>query len=218
MKKKFKMMICLLGILLTSQAADAKSLRDLWLAMPDSLAPLLNKNMRTELVELQEMGVKSEVTNLLGDNTVLDTLTRDFMQVRLSQAATIQVKLLPMEGETDSLLCMVKTFAAPEKESEVVFYNQQWQSLRFSDYFQGKTIDVILSSLVLKPDTMSEVRFAELKAMIEPRMMSAVLFQHDNFIVFRLSLPLLSAEEKKQVNVIKVQRKFNWNGKMFNEN
>ena len=64
---------------------------------------------------------------------------------------------------------------------------------------------------------MSETRFAELKAMIEPRMVSALLLQNENSLVVRLSLPLLSADDKKAVNAIKLQRSFNWNGKSFKE-
>lgn len=217
MKRKLYTMICLLALMLASQGLDAKSMKDLWLSMPDSLAPSLNKNMRTELVELQEMGVKSEVSNLLGFNTVLDTMTVDFAQVRLSKAATMQVKLLPQLQGKDSLLCVVKTYAAPEKESEVMFFDQQWKSLPLQDFFAGKSLDDILATLIQKPDTMTEARFGELKAMIEPKMMSATLFQHEDMIVFRLSLPLLSAEDKKQVNAIKVQRKLKWDGKTFNE-
>ena len=35
--------------------------------------------------------------------------------------------------------------------------------------------------------------------------------------VTRLALPFLSADDKKAVNAIKLQRKFNWNGKTFKE-
>ena len=217
MKRKIQTMIWGIGLLLASQAVNAKSLRELWISMPDSLAFTLNQSMRTELVELQEMGVKSEVTNVLGSNAVLDTLTHDFAQVRLSKAATLQLKLLPYDAGKDSLLCMVKTYAAPEKESEVLFFNQKWESLKPSDFFGPQSFDDILNSLIEKPDTMSEEKFEEIKAMLEPKMMSALLFQHENMIVFRLSLPLLSAEEKKQVNAVKVQRKFKWVGNKFNE-
>lgn len=217
MKRKIQTMIWGLGFLLASQAVNAKSLRELWISMPDSLAFTLNQSMRTELVELQEMGVKSEVTNVLGSNAVLDTLTHDFAQVRLSKAAMLQMKLLPYDAGKDSLLCMVKTYAAPEKESEVLFFNQKWESLKPSAFFGSQSFDDILNSLIEKPDTMSEEKFEEIKTMLEPKMMSALLFQHENMIVFRLSLPLLSAEEKKQVNAVKVQRKFKWIGNKFNE-
>ncbi len=208
--------IALFCLLLVGYGIDAKSIKDLLVSMPDSIVPLLNKNLRTELVELHEMKVKAEVNNLLGETSVMDTITRNFFQIRLDAACTLQVKMLPA-AEGDSLLCMVRTFSAPEKDSEVMLFDQQWRTLDTSRLFGGKGLADVQESLMQKPDTMSEQRFRELKTMVEPRMMSAILFEHDNSIVFRLSLPLLSEEEKKQVNAIKVQRKFNWNGECFNE-
>ena len=72
-----------------------------------------------EFAELQEMGVKAEVKNLLGETSVMDTLTADFAQLRTSKSATLQMKKLP-SANGDSLLCVVKTFAGVEKESELL--------------------------------------------------------------------------------------------------
>ena len=196
-------------------AAQAKSLRELWVSMPDSLVPVLSQNMRVEFVELQDMKVKAEVTTLLGDTSVLDTLTNDFMQVRLNRVCTLQMKVLP-QTDGDSIICMVRTLAAPEKESEVMFFDQQWRQLDLARCYDGEDLQGVCESLLQRPDTMSMSRFEELKAMVEPRMMSALLMQHENAIVFRLALPLLSAEDKKLINVIKAQTKFNWNGRTFN--
>ena len=220
---KIKSMI-LACLLLASVGVEAKSMKDLLISMPDSLVPYLNQNLRQEMPELQEMGVKAEVKNLLGENSVMDTLTADFLQIRMSKVATLQVKKLPwLDGAlgisgavdakgADSLLCVIKTFAAPEKESEVMFFTQNWKAVDGSKLF-----DCPVERLIQKPDTMSEEKFVELKQMIEPQMMNALLLQHENSIVVRLSLPLVSAEDKKALNAIKVQRKFKWNGKTFNE-
>lgn len=212
-RKKIFTVLCALVVAL---AVQAKSLRELWVSMPDSLVPVLTQNMRVEFTELQDMKVKAEVTTSLGDTSVMDTLTNDFMQIRLSRVCTLRLKKLPQTGG-DSIICMVRTLAAPEKESEVMFFDQQWQQLEMTHCFDGEDIQGVCESLLQRPDTMSVSRFEELKAMIEPRMMSALLMQHENAIAFRLALPLLSAEDKKLINAIKVQRKFNWNGKIFKE-
>lgn len=206
----------LICLLVMTNTVEAKSLKELWHAMPDSLAPSLNKNLRIELTDLQEMKVKAEVTSLLGDTSILDTLTANFAQVRVNRSCTIQLKLLP-SAIGDSVLCMVKTLAAPERESEVILYDQQWQPMDMSRTFGEKSISNIPAMLIQKPDTMNEERFEELQKMIEPKMVSAMLLEHEDAIVFFLSLPLLSNEEKKQVRTIKVQRKFKWNGRVFNE-
>ncbi len=207
-KMKFMMLACLL---LASSTVGARSMKDLLVSMPDSLVPYLDKNLRLEFAELQEMGVKAEVQNLLGDTSVMDTLTADFVQLRTSRVSTLQMKKLPVSGG-DSLLCVVKTFSGPEKDSELYLYSQDWKPLPCSFDLQS-----LAGALVQKPDTMNEERFVELKGMIEPKMVYALLLQHEDALVVRLSLPLLSEEDKKQVNAIKMQRKFNWNGKTFNE-
>ena len=199
-------------LLLASTGVGAKSMKDLLVSMPDSLMPYLDKNLRQEMPELQEMGVKAEVKNLLGENSVMDTLTTDFVQIRMSKLSTLQVKKLPAAEAGDSLLCVVKTFAGPEKESELYFFDQNWKPVEV-----GFDLNSLATSLIQKPDTMNEARFLELKKMIEPKMVSVLLFEHEDSVVVRLSLPLLSAEDKKAVNVIKLQRKFNWNGKTFKE-
>ncbi len=210
-----KKIFFVLLVFVVAFAAQAKSLRELWVSMPDSLVPVLSQNMRVEFVELQDMKVKAEVTTLLGDTSVLDTLTNDFMQVRLNRVCTLQMKVLP-QTDGDSIICMVRTLAAPEKESEVMFFDQQWRQLDLARCYDGEDLQGVCESLLQRPDTMSMSRFEELKAMVEPRMMSALLMQHENAIVFRLALPLLSAEDKKLINVIKAQTKFNWNGRTFN--
>lgn len=211
--KKFTVFMCAIAL---AMCAHGKSLRTLWVSMPDSLAPSLDKNLRTELVELQEMGIKSEVNNLLGSTSVMDTITHDFLQVKLSALASLQMKLLPL-SDGDSVLCVVNTVAAPEKESEVFFYDQQWNMLDVKRFFGGKSLSEIRESLIQRPDTMSEAKFSELKSMIEPRMLSATLFEQEKSIVFHLSLPLLSEKDKKLVSAIRVQRKFNWIKEIFNE-
>ena len=65
MKKiKYIMLACLLT---ASLSMEAKSMKDLLVSMPDEMMPTLNSNMRLEFAELQEMGVKAEVKNLLGE-------------------------------------------------------------------------------------------------------------------------------------------------------
>ena len=219
-------MICAC-LLLASLGVGAKSMKDLLVSMPDSLMPYLDKNLRQEMPELQEMGVKAEVKNLLGDNCVMDTLTADFLQIRMSKLSTLQVKKLPAEAG-DSLLCVVKTFAGPEKESELYLFDQNWipQNVSFAlkslnnckdSLDVGMALNSLATSLLQKPDTMSEEHFLELKKMIEPKMVNAMLLPSEDAIVVRLSLPLLSAEDKQSVNAIKVQRKLKLNGKTFKE-
>lgn len=213
LKTMKKIIYMLLAAVMTvlPQSVGAKSMKDLLVSMPDEVMPYLDKNMRLEFAELQEMGVVAEVKNSFGTMSVLDTLTADFIQIRMSKASTLQMKKLPQENG-DSIICLVKTFSLPEKESELYLYDQNWKALPLDLNLQS-----LADGLIQKPDTMTDARFLELKKMIEPKMVSAMLLQHENGLVIRLALPLLSADDKKAVSVLKVQRKLKWDGKTFKE-
>lgn len=210
-----KIFVLSLALLLTA-SVNAKSLRELWVEMPDSLLPILNKNLRTELVELKDMGVKSEVKNLLDEDCVMDTITSNYLQLTTSKASSLQMKLLP-QASGDSLLCVVKTFSAPEKESEVRFYDQGWQELDAKACLDA-TVASVDAYFKAKPDTMTEERYQEMKSMIEPRMFYSELSPDENMIIFHLSTPLVFKEDKTQLQALIVQRKFNWDGRMFKKN
>lgn len=211
-----KRYIALLVVSVLVVSVNAKSLRDLWTSMPDSLLPVLDKNLRLEMVELEDMGVKPEVKNLLGENCVMDTLTSNFLQVATSEVSSLQVKLLPQEAG-DSLLCVVKTFCAPEKESEVAFYNQDWKLLDVKACLD-ETATFVASYFQAKPDTMQEERYQELKASLEPVMFYAELSPQENTIIYHLSTPLVTRKEKTALQALLLQRKFNWDGKSFKKN
>ena len=68
-----KKIFVFLWVVLLVTSVQAKSLKDLWVSMPDSLLPTLDRNLRLELVELEEMGVKPNVKNLLGEECDMDS-------------------------------------------------------------------------------------------------------------------------------------------------
>jgi len=211
-----KKLIVFFMVAVLSLTVHAKSLRELFVAMPDSVLPTLSANLRLELVELSEMVVRAEAKSLLGSDCVLDTITSNYLQLSTSKAALVQMRLLP-QTEGDSILCVVKTFSATEKESDVRFYDEGWRELDRNRMFAGVNLDTMASNLMAKPDTMSMERYQELVAMVEPKMCSAQLDSRENTIVFQFSLPLVSDEEKMCLNVCLLQRKFKWGGKIFNE-
>lgn len=85
-----KTKILLLVLVVMTVFGNAKaSVREAWLMMPDSLLPYLNKNQRLELLELRDMKVKAEVKNLLNGNTVMDTLTTNYLSLTLSPSSSM---------------------------------------------------------------------------------------------------------------------------------
>ena len=212
-----KLIVLALAFLLICPA-QAKSLREMWVSMPDSILPTLNRNLRTEFYELADMNVQPEVRNLLGEDCVMDTITSHYLHLTLSEVSTFEMMALPLAAKADTVYCFVKTFAAPEKDSEIKFVDLNWKELDCHAFFAGTFLEGMEQRLVHKPDTMSEQRYHELVSLLEPKMWFAELSANDETITFTHSLPLLSQDEKNELKTVLLQRKFKWNGKTFNEN
>ena len=210
-----KNVLLLLMLLTFATNMSAKSLNELWVSMPDSLMPMVNKSQRIEFLDLKNLGVKAEVDNLLGESCQLDSVTSDYLKLTTSPSSLYEMRLLP-QTSGDSLLCIVSTFSAPEKESELKFYDQEWKELEGTSLLPSNLSDVSLY-MQAKPDTMSLERYHELQAMIEPQMFHLTWSEDGNELVSQLSLPLLGKEEKAQMLALLMQRKFKWDGEKFKE-
>lgn len=211
MKYNMKKILMLFIAVALSLSVSAKSMREVWISMPDSIIPYLDKNLRMELIDFIDMKVKAEVKNKLDENTVIDVFTDNYVSIRLNGSSQMQIKLLPSKVG-DSLLCMVRTFNGPEQESEIEFYSQGWK--RLDSY--NIDLNKFIPSMVVKPDTMSQSKFDELREKMYPVMVNATLLQNEDYLILQLTSPILFKDEKMQLKPILLQRKLKWNSERFN--
>jgi len=206
MRKTFFLLALLLPLWCSASGA---SVRDAWLSMPDSLSPYLDKNLRQELVELHDLKVKAEVKNLLNGNSVMDSLTTDYLSVQLSPSATLQMQMLPTAGG-DSMICLVRSYYGPAAESEVTLYHKDWTLVQTLNLTEGG-----VGAYVAKPDTMSSERFQTLTNYLSPLLVEAQLQPADATLLLRPSVPLASKIDRKAVEAIVTARKLKWTGREF---
>ena len=202
--------IAILVVVMAFPAMAQRTMRDFIITMPDSLVEYLNKTKRTEMVDFYDMGVKAETFNLLQGSTVLDSLTSTFADISVNKSQRMQLALLPLH-EADTLICMVNSFLGEAPESEVHFFNTQWMPMPSKDFLD----EVTASQLMQRPDTMDVERYDELVRFFDPVMIAAVMTPDSN-LIFQLSTPMVTTEEKKQLDVIMLQKKFKWNHQRFN--
>ena len=202
--------IAILVVVMAFPAMAQRTMRDFIITMPDSLVEYLNKTKRTEMVDFYDMGVKAETFNLLQGSTVLDSLTNTFADISVNKSQRMQLALLPLH-EADTLICMVNSFLGEAPESEVHFFNTQWMPMPSKDFLD----EVTSSQLMQRPDTMDVERYDELVRFFDPVMIAAVMTPDSN-LIFQLSTPMVTTEEKKQLDVIMLQKKFKWNRQRFN--
>lgn len=223
-------------LLLLPLTVGAQTVRDLWLSMPPSLAPYLSTSLRTQCLDFYDMHTDAQTDNALKGKSRIDTLTSTFLAATLSKAHTLQMKLLPASGSgsgsasgsasglgssmvsgsgsssslssCDSVLCVVRSWDGPKRDSEVQLFDRQWKPLQAPLTFSA-------DSFVCRPDTMSEERFSRLVALLDPIMFSVSLSPAENVLLVKLSPVVPNPDDEKAIEQILVQRKLKWDGKTF---
>ena len=196
--KKTLIIICFLTCWL---CVSAQSLREVWIEMPDSVLPYLSKSQRTELVDYVDMKADPAVLNAFGDSVRIERMTNNYLLVKASKVTRLEIKLLD-----NNTLALVQTWKAPVAESKLSLFNLQWQP---------KEAVVEYNENIVKPDTMTDEEFNDLKSLMYPRLKEYRLSPENNSLSVSWNYPLLSKKElKRMVDLLKPQV-LNWTGRDF---
>ena len=199
----------ILMLVFSVETSLGKTMREVWIDMPDSITMYLTKSMRTELADYVDMKVSAATKNAIGDTVRIDTLTSDYIAVTLSESSKLEMKLLPKDGS--NIICMVRTYYGTAAESIISFWQLNWQQLPDISMPALENIE-----LIKKPDSLSITEFNKIKAMISPKMIEMQLSPDDNSLLLSYSLPDVNKEDSELIKSILAQKKINWNGEIFN--
>ena len=187
-------LICWLGV-------SAQSLREVWIEMPDSILPYLSKSQRTELADYVEMKAEPAVLSTFGDSVRIERMTNNYLLLKANEATRLEIKLLD-----NNTLALVQTWMAPAAESELSLFNLQWLP---------KEAVVAYKVNIVKPDSMSDEDFADLKTLMSPRLKEYRLSADNNSLSVSWNYPLLSKKDVKRVTELLKSQVLNWTGKDF---
>lgn len=196
--KKILIIICFLTCWL---GASAQSLREVWIEMPDSILPYLSKSQRTELADYVEMKAEPAVLSTFGDSVRIERMTNNYLLLKANEATRLEIKLLD-----NNTLALVQTWMAPAAESKLSLFNLQWQP-------KEAVVDYKVN--IVKPDSMSDEDFSDLKTLMFPRLKEYRLSADNNSLSVSWNYPLLSKKDVKRVTEILKSQVLNWTGKDF---
>lgn len=214
MKKSIITLVC---SMFSVVAMAQMTVSDAWKAMPDSILPYFNSQLRSEIIDMYKISHDSKTKNLLEGESSVKSLTDTLLCLQLNPSTEMQLMLLPKKDSTN-LICMVRSFGTPTMESRITFYSTDWKKTEERFGLPDLTnAPLMLNMLTERPDTMSTEKFREVKKLIEPVMVSANLHVEDNEPVISLSInsPLLTKEEYLRLNTIKKQKSFKWKEDKF---
>lgn len=174
-----------IGLLFLTLSLQAQDLKSLYIAMPDSLSPLLTKVNRQDFGDFLASNMKAEVQNRFGRKSEMTKLTDDYLKLRLTSVSSVEMKLLPVNDST-KVICVSKTYQGPVADTEISFYSTQWEELPAADYLKEPLKDdyFVLADTSEKRDTLER-----LKMQADMQLQQASLSADAQTLVFTYTIP-----------------------------
>lgn len=200
--------LLLLGCIATVATMPAAPIDSIFASMPSRLLPFVSRDNRLDCLDLYNNNMQAVAQNELGERTRLLKKTADYMHLKISEASRMEIKLLTHEGDT--LVGVAHTVLTPAGDSRVRFYTTTWQ----------ERTDVRVphpdpATLLEKPDSISDERFAEWKADAGGPWVRAFFSPDNDKLTYVLSTETVRREWQDAVARCLRLKEFRWNGKNF---
>ena len=130
MRKYVRTILFVLLAAIGMENGEARVMKDFFIAMPDSLMPMLDNNARKDLVDICLSGMNTALPNEWDGTSVLQKLTDNFLQLREDSEGIVTTQMALLANGKDTVICMVRTLRTPQPASEVQFFNSHWQEVK----------------------------------------------------------------------------------------
>lgn len=182
----FVCMFCVMSVV-------AQDMKTVFVAMPDSVTPLLTKVNREDCIDFLDSNMKAVVKNRFGNVAEMKVLTDDYVLMQTSEVGTLEMKLLPLADST-KVICMVKTVNVPVADSSVRFYTSDWsQQLDVKEFLQLPSMDAFF----LPNDSLTDETILTRKK-ADMHLMKAQLSKEDTSLTFTYTTPDYLNEEDRE--------------------
>ena len=173
----------------------AQDMKSVFIAMPDSIVPLLTQVNKEDCVDFLDSNMKAEVTTRFGGTAEMKVLTEDYVFLQTTPSSTLEMKLLPVNDST-KVVCMVKTVCASACDSEIHFYTSDWKGkMAVGDFLQKPEQE----TFYLPNDSVTEESVL-IRKKADMHLMKASLSKEDASLTFIYTTPdYLNKEDKKQM-------------------
>lgn len=173
----------------------AQELRPLFVAMPDSVLPLLTKTNRMDCIDFLDSNMKAEVKNRFNKTSELKVLTKDYLELQLTSQSSVEMKLLPM-NDSVKVVCMVHTVCGPVCDSEITFYDTQWKQLPSKNFITLPEVDRFYYL------NTNEESYATVRKAADMYLMKANLSSEASTLTFIYTTPeYLSKEDREKLEL-----------------
>lgn len=113
-------------LLMAALPAGALTPEEAFADAPRRIFPLLDRNMRLDMVDYYRSSLSTPTPNALKGTSAVTQLTPSSIRVRLSGSSQSELALLPAKGDT--LLAVINTVSTPAPDSKLSVYDRAWRT------------------------------------------------------------------------------------------
>ena len=194
--------------------ANAQQAKQYFVSMPDTILPLLTEINRADCIDFLESNMRAIVTNRLDGKSEMTKLTDNYIEIKLSEQSSWQMKVLALNDSTQ-VLCTVFTACAPACDSHIKFYTTQWESLSLADYIQ--TMPTLSDYLPQMNETDYDIQTLNAVKQADLLLIKMQLSADDNTLVCSFDTPQYMEKSAAQKLTPLLQKPivYNWNSGKF---
>ena len=136
-----KQLILILVLWVCATSAMAQEMRSIFVNLPDSIEPLLTKVNREDCIDFLDSDMKALVKNRFDRTAELKELTKDYLQMQLTDVSTFEMKLLPLKDSV-MVIGLIKTVCSSACDSHIRFFDTSWNELGTAEFFRLPSEDL----------------------------------------------------------------------------
>ncbi len=187
-----------------------------FIGLPDVALPLLQGNVRLDMIDYFASGMKTPSANALAGKSRITSLTPDKLTAEITPASSVTLCLLP-SGKKE-VVAMITTYALPQPDSKISFFEMTklaWDSVSMTPLPQHKVFTIPSMKEWLtdngkqnRQDVERLVPFMPVSYTYSPATKTLTLSNNVNDLVAEADRDSVSALLKKELH-------YRWDGKKF---
>lgn len=193
--------------------AWAADVRDLFVAMPDSVLPMLSSINRLDMLDFHDSGMKAVVRNRLDGDSELTYLSRRSIRIRYTGSSEVDIRLFHYRDSVP-LICVVHTVESGGlRDSRIRFYDSGWNRLDGSRILQTPSFESFIRS------DLSRDSVAYIRRMSDINSVRVRVPDDSDRVEFEFTGLLYSSEDSlKCVSCLRKEPLiYDWNGRRFTQ-
>ena len=188
-----------------SLTAAALTASEAFIAAPRSVITLLDKDERMDMVDYFNAGVARPDSKAADGTSVVAAMTDETITVKMSDASTLEISVLPA---AQPIIMVITTVRTPAPDSSVAFYSADWKPLPAKGIFAMPQLN----------DWLADKSARDEVTMIAPFMVASAAYNAatgELVLTNTLSTFLSDAVYKDIAKYMKPSLTYKWNRKSF---